>query len=40
VLAAVVLRRNRPEATFAAVGALTGTILLFVALVFATLSAR
>jgi hypothetical protein len=40
VLAAVVLRRNRPEGTFGAVGALAGTVLLFVALVFVTLSSR
>src|SRR5919201_5349157 len=40
VLAAVLLRRRRREATFGAIGAVAATFVLFVVLVFVTLSSR
>ena len=40
VLAAAALRRRRREATLGAIGALIATFMLFVALIFVTLSSR
>ncbi len=40
VLAAVVLRRRRREATFGAIGAVLATFVLVVVLIFVTLSSR
>jgi cytochrome bd-type quinol oxidase subunit 2 len=40
VLAAAALRRKRREATLGAIGAVIATFMLFVALIFATLSSR
>ncbi len=40
VLAAAALRRRRREATLGAIGAVTATFMLFVALIFVTLSSR
>ena len=40
VLAAVLLRRRRREATFGAIGAIIATLVLVVILVFVTLSSR
>jgi cytochrome bd-type quinol oxidase subunit 2 len=40
VLAAAALRRRRREATLGAIGAVMATLMLFVALIFVTLSSR
>ena len=40
VLAAVLLRRRRREATFGAIGAIIATLVLVVILIFVTLSSR